>query len=250
MLFCGSSAYAKELCEFPYLFPGGTGVHYDFRTDASDVPFPAGPGGYKLYLWLNLYDDDGNPVLDSVEWVEFTNYERHIRLILGPNAAIVLDNPILQLVDFAVWVGHKHNLIGTWEVMLKTKDEHYKTTFTVDESIFELPKPVPVSDVTVTDDQVGDNLNVSFYPPIFPMGSGEYRCRVMDESGSIVYQVRGRNMIYDPNDGRYRFTIPNIFRDYMARIETRFYGQPYPDACNTLGGTPTARAIFNFLVAP
>ncbi len=251
MLFCGSGAYAAELCEFPDLFPGGTGIHYDFRTDASDVPFPAGPGGYKLYLWLNVYDAAGNPVLDRVKKVVFKNVDNNLKFTLRPESAIVLDSPILQLVDFAVWLGHKSNIIGTWKIKLKTLEEgNFETTFTVDESMLELPKPAPVADLIVSDNPTGGTLDVSFLPPIYPLNGGEYRCRVFDETGSIAFQVRGRNMLYDPVTGRYSFSVPAIFRDAIARMETRFYGQPYPDACNTFGGTPAARAIYNFWMAP
>lgn len=244
--------FAEENCNIPYLHDEGYGSYYDARYGVKGFPAPHPNGGWKIYIVFEFEDEKGRQVADLIKSVEFENS--------GTGVDVILTKPLIApsypMIEYAITLGRKENLLGEWTMTVKMKKGKYVRSFNVTEDMLNLERPSMAEDLVIEeyDDTNFIVRHAAVLGEPLPNWIDEnrfcfYRLRVFDENGYRIYQDDGR---YDDSTDDIIFYIPKQYAGREARIEFRYFYHEsvLPRYCCGYGECNMLRSCLYFIVGP
>ncbi|THB81843.1 MAG: hypothetical protein D3926_00360 [Desulfobacteraceae bacterium] len=229
-------------CEsYPYLWDSGFGVFFDEKIalDGYPYPYPLPSGGWKFVISFDLYDEQGQNMMESIKRVTFRNIDKGIKIQIGPENAWVSE--LYQCIEFFVFLGGTSEITGTWELTTKMKKgkKNLFASWEFTEEMLSLERAKPATNIIIT--KVDGGYTVTTDAVMNGIPNTGYKFRVFDDDSIDFVVNMGDNLAhYDEDTNTLTWFVSQ--EDYEkckgneARIETRVFHEN-PALPNFCGGT-------------
>lgn len=221
-------AGGKSLCSFPFGPDGSVNIYYDVRTFDSDFYAPNyhGKGGIKLVVESGYFGtaEEALEMGNKIKKAVFINTTKNQKIEIKKGSYYVFTDAWgnrYHMMDYFIWLGQLHNILGDWEVIIRAKGGKYAGSFSITRDMVDAPSPVPV-DVLMVNPLAGGFDEVVFTDT----GADQYRVRGI--LSSIYDGVPYDEFLFDIRNpscagGVCTASVPHT-DGLRCRVESRYFG--------------------------